>query len=185
MSKVVLVISAGTSMAADREVADASACVADAFASGAREAGHTVQVFDTSGIELNRCRGCLRCRGIDRCVILDEVDGAVQKILRADTVVMVAPVLHGRLSDQARDFMTRTTPLFGMPRILDETYLLLTMTMHSPAAKKNAVDAVMDWLSFFPAGNLTDILVTEHGSSLEELKQSDALVCARELGRNV
>ena len=79
MSKRVLILSSSL-----REHSN-SDMMADAFAEGARAAGHDVEKIRLSGKEIRFCQGCLACQNTKRCVIHDDADDIVQNhMLGAD-----------------------------------------------------------------------------------------------------
>ena len=89
MSKRVLILSSSL-----REHSN-SDMMADAFAEGARAAGHDVEKIRLSGKEIRFCQGCLACQNTKRCVIHDDADDIVQNhMLGADVLVFATPIYY-------------------------------------------------------------------------------------------
>lgn len=63
MAKSILILSASLRAGSNSET------LANAFAAGARAAGHTVEVVSLRGKSIAFCRGCLACQTLGRCVI--------------------------------------------------------------------------------------------------------------------
>ena len=72
MAKNILILSASLRAGSNSEA------LANAFADGARAAGHTVELVSLRGKNIAFCRGCLACQTLGRCVIDDDAvaDGA-------------------------------------------------------------------------------------------------------------
>lgn len=69
MAKNILILSASSN----------SEALANAFADGARAAGHTVEVISLHGKNIAFCRGCLACQALGRCVIDDDAVAITKK----------------------------------------------------------------------------------------------------------
>ena len=63
--------------------------LADKFMEGALQAGHEVEKISLIGKDIRFCRGCLACQKLGKCVIQDDVDAIMQKVLHADVIVWV------------------------------------------------------------------------------------------------
>ena len=63
MSKKVLIVSSSPRKGSNSET------LTDAFANGAREAGHSVETVRLREKQLGFCKGCLACLKLGRCVI--------------------------------------------------------------------------------------------------------------------
>ena len=65
--------------------------LADKFAEGAKAAGNDVVKFSLLGKNIQFCKGCLACQKLGRCVIKDDVNDIMSKVLNADVVVWATP----------------------------------------------------------------------------------------------
>lgn len=79
MAKNILILSASLRAGSNSEA------LANAFADGARAAGHTVEVISLRGKNIAFCRGCLACQTLGRCVIDDDV-AITEKMQHADVI---------------------------------------------------------------------------------------------------
>ena len=76
MARHVLILSASLRAGSNSEA------LANAFAGGARAAGHTVELVSLRGKNIAFCRGCLACQTLGRCVIGDDAVAITEKMLR-------------------------------------------------------------------------------------------------------
>ena len=60
--------------------------LADKFMEGALNAGNEVEKISLVGKDIQFCKGCLACQKLGRCVINDDVNGIMAKVLEADVV---------------------------------------------------------------------------------------------------
>ena len=87
MAKNILILSASLRAGSNSEA------LANAFADGARAAGHAVEVISLRGKNIAFCRGCLACQTLGRCVIDDDAVAITEKMQHADVIVFAR--LHG------------------------------------------------------------------------------------------
>lgn len=64
-----------------------------------------------SGLDLKFCQGDLVCRKTGECIIRDDMVELLNKIIRADGLIVGAPLYRGVIAGQMKVFMDRTTPL--------------------------------------------------------------------------
>lgn len=76
--------------------------LADSFARGAREAGHTVDDFDAAHSDMHPCIGCDHCGMNGPCAIDDDMPVLREKILDADMVVFATPLYYFGISAQLK-----------------------------------------------------------------------------------
>ena len=84
-----------------------TARLADAFRSGAEEAGHSVQTVFL-GDDIHGCRGCGACQVTGKgCVIHDVMDQVYPLYDWCDTIVMASPLFFMSVSGQMKSFLDR------------------------------------------------------------------------------
>lgn len=87
-----------------------TAAMAAAFARGAREAGHEVDVLDIARMGIHGCLGCEYChtRGNGTCVQHDDMDVVYPLWDAADVIVVASPIYYGSFSGQMHCLVHRT-----------------------------------------------------------------------------
>jgi multimeric flavodoxin WrbA len=97
-----------------------------AFAEGAREAGHTVDVFDVADMDIAGCRACEYChtRGNGKCSQHDDMQAIYAGWNQMDMLVLASPIYYGSISGQLACALHRTYAL-GIPRNCSKTALFL------------------------------------------------------------
>ncbi|MGI6217385.1 MAG: flavodoxin family protein [Coriobacteriales bacterium] len=97
-----------------------------AFAEGAREAGHTVDVFNVADMNIAGCRACEFChtRGNGECAQKDDMQQIYDEWDEMDMLVLASPIYYGSISGQLACALHRTYAL-GIPRKCSKTALFL------------------------------------------------------------
>ena len=68
--------------------------LADKFVEGALSAGNEVEKISLAGKEIQFCKGCFACQKLGRCVIKDDVNDIMAKVLEADVICWATPTFH-------------------------------------------------------------------------------------------
>ena len=84
-----------------------TAQLVEAFAQGAQEAGHQVEVFSLMKQEVRGCLGCNACRFGKPCVQKDAFPLLAPKLLEADCVVFASPLYFWTLSARIKALIER------------------------------------------------------------------------------
>ena len=85
-----------------------TAQVVEAFARGAREAGHEVEVFDCAHADIRPCRGCNACGMAGTCVQKDDMTLTLRdKLMSCDMAVFVTPLYYYNVSSQLKHVIDR------------------------------------------------------------------------------
>ena len=85
----------------------------------ARGAGEETELVLLRKVDIQLCRGCLTCEvGKDRkpgvCVIKDDMQPLLAKMLEADGIVLGTPVYFYLLSGLLKNFLDRTVPIWPL-----------------------------------------------------------------------
>lgn len=78
-----------------------------AFARGAADAGHAVEVVSLDEVQVNGCLGCNACRFGKPCVQKDGFNALAPKIRAADLLVFASPLYFWTLSSKLKAFIER------------------------------------------------------------------------------
>lgn len=88
--------------------------LAEEFARGAQEAGHTVTITSLPRTTINGCLGCLGCqRNGGTCVQNDDMTPIYKDLREADVWVFATPVYFYNLASRLKTVMDRCFALFG------------------------------------------------------------------------
>ena len=135
-----------------------SQLLADEFARGAREAGHTVEAFALRDLELKFCIGCLACQRTGKCVLSDSVNALLPKVQEADVLVFATPVYYYGLSGQLKTFLDRLNPLFGRQNAFKRVYLLVAAADGDESAFDGPVTGMQGWVDCFPGVEIAGVV---------------------------
>ena len=119
--------------------------LADAFARGAAEAGHTVHKIFLGKGELNGCRGCGVCQTGKGCAIGDIMQEVYPILRECDTIVLASPLYFWTLSGQIKTFFDR---IYALSRedIYPHRDTVLLMTSGDDGA--HTFDHALDYYRF-------------------------------------
>lgn len=84
-----------------------TAQLVQAFADGAQEAGHQIELVSLTKTEVKGCMGCNACRYGKPCVIKDGFNDLVPKIKDADLIVFASPLYFWTVSSRIKAFIER------------------------------------------------------------------------------
>ena len=106
MSKKILILSASFRKGGNSDT------LCDQFLKGAREAGHDVEKIFINDKQINYCRGCGVCNKTHRCVQKDDMAEILDKMIKADVIVLATPVYFYTMNGQLKTLIDRTGPRY-------------------------------------------------------------------------
>ena len=179
MSKKVLIIS--TSLRKNSN----SSKLAEAFANGARESGHEVEIVTLIGKSIAFCKGCLACQKNGECVIKDDASHIVEKMLRADALVFATPVYYYEMSGQMKTVLDRANPLFPSDYSFRDVYLLATAAEEDEHAMDGAVHGLNGWIACFGKARLAGTVFGGGVTAQGEIAGHPSLETAKDMGKSL
>ncbi len=110
----------------------------DAFAEGAKEAGHEVEILHVGKMKIGGCLGCEYChgKGEGACIQKDDMDKVMPAYLEADMIVYASPVYYFAMTAQLFAAMQRVYAI-GKPAKATKAALLLSSG--SPASYEGSI----------------------------------------------
>lgn len=179
MNRQVLVISTSPRKGGNSEM------LADAFARGAGEAGHSVEKISLRDRTIGFCRGCLACQRTKRCVIHDDAADIAAKMRDADVLLFATPIYYYGMSGQMKTLLDRANPLFSDDYAFRDIYLAATAADEEESAADGAVKGLEGWISCFPKAHLAGTVFGGGVNEAGAIAGRPALRAAYEMGRAI
>ena len=177
--KKVLVISSSLRFRSNSEA------LADSFARGAAEAGHSVEKISLQGRDIRFCKGCLACQRTRKCVIDDDMQFLMAKVHDADVLCFATPVYYYEMSGQLKTFLDRCNPLYVSDYHFRKVYLACSATDTDDATPSRAVSGLQGWISCFPEARFGGYVFGGGVTSVGEIGGHAALDDAYAMGQAV
>lgn len=179
MRKKVLIVT--TSLRANSN----SDALAQAFARGAKDAGHTVEVVSLKGKQIAFCRGCLACLKTGRCVIQDDAVALAEKVGQADVAAFATPVYYYGLSGQLKTLLDRCNSLYGRSYAFRSIYLLATAAEAEDSAVEGSVRGLQGWIDCFEKASLAGTVFAGGVNGPGDIQNHPSLEIAYETGKTI
>ena len=100
--------------------------MADKFIEGALKSGNEVEKISLINKDIRFCRGCLTCQKLGKCVINDDVNAIMQKVLNADVIVWGTPIYYYEMSGQMKVLIDRMNAMYNLDYKFRDVYMLTT-----------------------------------------------------------
>ena len=129
-----------------------TSAMADAFAKGAKEAGHDVSVISVGTMQINGCRSCGWCRGAGsgKCVQQDDMQKVYPQIADAEMFVFASPIYYFTMSAQLLAAVQRFY-VWGKHPTMKKCAMLLSS--YSPNVYDGALGQYRGMLRWFGAAD--------------------------------
>lgn len=159
--------------------------LADKFTEGALHAGHDVEKISLAGKNISFCRGCLACQKLGRCVIDDDANDIMQKVLNADVVVWATPIYYYEMSGQMKVMIDRMNAMYPLDYKFRDVYLLTTAAENEPEVPKRAESGLTGWTDCYPKCRLAGTLFCGGVDAPHTIEGNEKLQAAYEMGLHV
>lgn len=177
--KKVIVIS--TSLRVDSN----SDMLADKFIEGAQAAGNEVEKITLSDKSIGFCKGCLACQKLGKCVIDDDANAIMQKVLEADVVCWATPIYYYEMSGQMKVLIDRMNAMYSLDYKFRDVYMLTTAAEDEPEVPKRAEAGLTGWIDCYPKSRLAGTLFCGGVDAPRTIRGSVKLQEAYQLGKNI
>ena len=159
--------------------------LADQFVEGAKAAENEVEKISLVGKHIEFCKGCLACQKLGRCVINDDVNGIMAKVLKADVVVWATPIYYYEMSGQMKTLIDRMNGMYEQNYQFRDVYLLTTAAEDETETPKRAETGLTGWIDCYPKSRLAGTLFCGGVNDAREIEGNPKLQEAFDLGKSI
>ena len=159
--------------------------LADRFAEGAKAAGNEVEKISLVGKNIQFCKGCLACQKLGRCVISDDVNDIMAKVLKADVVAWATPIYYYEMSGQMKTLIDRMNAMYPLDYQFRDIYLLSTAAEDESHVPQRAEAGLTGWIDCYPKSRLAGTVFGGGVNDPREIAGNPKLQDAYDLGKNV
>lgn len=145
MTKKVLIISSSPRRGGNSDR------LCDRFLQGAQEAGHQVEKVFLRSLNIHYCTSCGVCNSTHVCTQKDDMTALLDKMVKADVIVLATPVYFYTMSAQLKTLIDRTCPRYTEISHKD-FYFIATMA----DTDESMMERTFDSLRGFTEGCLDD-----------------------------
>ena len=162
-----------------------SDALANEFIHGAQDAGHNVEKISLTGKNIQFCKGCLACQKLGRCVIKDDVNDIMAKVLDADVVVWATPIYYYEMSGQMKTLIDRMNAMYSQEYKFRDVYMLTTAAEDEDFVPKRAEAGLTGWIDCYPKSRLAGTLFCGGVNDPHDIEGNAKLQAAYEMGKNL
>ena len=112
--------------------------LAEKFIEGAKAAGNEVEKVSLTDKNIQFCKGCMACQKLGRCVIKDDVNDIMAKVLNADVICWATPIYYYEMSGQMKTLIDRMNAMYEQEYQFRDVYLLTTAAEDEAETPKRA-----------------------------------------------
>ena len=159
--------------------------LADQFAEGAKAAGHEVEKISLVGKNIQFRKGCLGCQKLGRCVINDDVNDIMAKVLQADVICWATPIYYYEMSGQMKTLIDRMNAMYEQDYQFRDVYLLTTAAENETETPKRAEIGLTGGIDCYPKSHLAGHLFCGGVNDAREIEGNAKLQEAFELGEKI
>lgn len=159
--------------------------LADKFVEGAKAAGNDVEKISLVGKNIQFCKGCMDCQRLGMCVIKDDVNDIMAKVLEADVVCWATPIYYYEMSGQMKTLIDRMNAMYEQDYKFRDVYLLTTAAEDEEETPKRAETGLGGWIACYPKSRLAGTLFCGGVNDPREIEGNVKLQEAYELGKSI
>ncbi len=179
MSKKVLILSASPRRGGNSDT------LCDQFALGAKEAEHEVEKVFLRDKKINYCIGCYVCeRSNGVCAYKDDMPELLEKMIRADVLVLATPVYFYCMNAQLKTVIDRTVARYTEITNKD-AYLIATAGEADMQAMEGTITSFRGFLDCLENVREAGLILGHGVHELGDIKENRAMQQAYEAGRSV
>ncbi len=178
MSKKFLILSGSPRKGGNSDI------LCDRFAQGAADSGNDVEKIRVAEKNIGYCRACYACRDTGICAIKDDMAEILEKMIVADVIVLASPVYFYSIDAQLKALIDRTIARWTEVKNKD-LYYIVTAADGEREAADTTVSCFNGYADCIEGAKHKGTVYGMGAYEKGEIKSSEAIVTAYEMGKNV
>lgn len=178
MNKKILVLSGSFRKGGNSDL------LCDQLIKGANEAGNQVEKIFINDKKISFCRGCGVCNETHKCVLKDDMEEILDKMVKADVIVMATPVYFYTMNGQMKTLIDRCVPRYE--EISDkEFYFIVAAADTSHRSMERTLEGFRGFTVCLSGAKEKGIIYGTGAWQIGDIKKSPAMQEAYETGKKM
>ena len=178
MQKKILILSGNPRKGGNSDV------LCDAFSQGAMGAGHTIEKIYVHEQKIGFCKACYACKKNGVCAQKDDMGVILEKMVRADAIVLATPVYYYAMNGQMKTLIDRTLPRYYTDKISDKDFYFIATAAEKKDTMTRTIDGLRGFTDCLPSATIKGVIYGEGVYEKGEVKNSPAMQEAYQMGQN-
>ncbi|MGL5514492.1 MAG: flavodoxin family protein [Sporomusa sp.] len=177
MSKKILVLSASPRKGGNSDT------LCDQFSKGAKQSGHNTEKIYIHQQKNGWCMACYACKKSGICVQKDDMSDILDKMVKADVLVLATPVYFYTMNAQWKTLIDRTLPRYT--EIKNKDVYCIATAADEKGAMERTIDGLRGFTDCLPGAKVKGVIYGAGAWQLGDIEGNMAMVDAYEMGKKV
>ncbi len=177
MKKSVLILSGSPRKGGNSDI------LCDEFAKGAEKSGNSIEKIYLKDHKIGFCQACYACKKTGKCVQKDDMEAILDKMVKADVIVMATPVYFYTMDAQMKVLIDRTLPRYT--EIKSKDFYLIATAAAGKKLMERTIDSLRGFLDCLPGAREKGVIYGAGAWQIGEIQGNKAMREAFEAGINV
>lgn len=179
MSKQVLIISSSPRRGGNSDT------LCDQFGKGAEEAGNSVEKIRLAEMKIDYCSACYACKTKEQCVKQDDMAQVIDKMRKANVIVLATPVYFYTMCAQMKTMIDRTLGGAQSPGLENKEFYLIATAADGKSAMERTVDGLRGYLECLPGAKEMGVIYGAGAWQLGDIQGNPAMQEAYRMGKSI
>lgn len=177
MTKNILVLSGSPRKGGNSDI------LCDQFIKGAKESNNEVEKIYVNDQNIGCCQACYACRETGECFIRDDMHDILNKMIKAEVIVMATPVYFYTMDGQMKTLIDRTLPRYT--QITNKEFYFIATAAAGERAMERTIDGFRGFTDCLSGAEIKGIIYGSGAWNKGEILNSPKMTEAYNMGLNV
>lgn len=179
MNKQVLIISSSPRKGGNSDT------LCDQFEKGALQNQNAVEKIRLSELKIDYCSACYACKKIGHCIKNDDMTMVIDKMKKADVIVLATPVYFYSMSAQMKTMIDRTIGGAQTPGLENKEFYFIATAADGYDAMKRTIDGLQGYIDCLPNAIKKGTILGAGAWQIGDIQHNPAMRQAYLMGKSV